>query len=77
MKSIFDLTKREQRLVIVIVVLLVVVAFTKHLSDKRTQPLPATASAAEAATAARSTSTPASSPAIHATEEKPEPDDSR
>jgi hypothetical protein len=65
-KNIFDLTKREQRLVIVIVVALVAVALAKHLSDKRTQALPI-----------RSTSTPASSPTIHAEEEQPEPDDSR
>jgi predicted metal-binding membrane protein len=77
MKNIFDLTKREQRLVIVIVVALVVVAFAKHLSDKRIQLSPTTASSAEATAVARSTSTPASSPAIHAEEEKPEPDDSR
>jgi predicted metal-binding membrane protein len=77
MKNIFDLTKREQRVVVVIVVALVVVAFAKHLSDKRTQPLPPTVSSAEAAAEARSTSTPASLPAIHAEEEKPEPDDSR
>ena len=77
MKNIFDLTKPEQRLVVVIVVALVAVGFAKHLSDKKTEPLPATSSSAEAATAARSTSTPASSPAIGAEEEKPEPDDPR
>ncbi|HET9856425.1 MAG TPA: hypothetical protein VFP99_01200 [Chthoniobacterales bacterium] len=60
MKNIFDLTKREQRLVIVIVVALVALALAKHFSNKREQP----------------TSTPASSPTIHAEEEKPEPDDS-
>jgi hypothetical protein len=65
-RNIFDLTKREQRLVIVIVTALVAFAFAKHLSDKRAQPLPA-----------NSTSTPASSPTLHAEEEKPEPDDSR
>jgi hypothetical protein len=62
-KNIFDLTKREQRLVIVIVIALVAFAFAKHLSDRRAQPLRAT--------------TPASTPSIHAEEEKPEPDDLR
>jgi hypothetical protein len=66
MKNIFDLTKREQRLIIVIVLALVAVAFAKHLADKRTQPLPAT-----------STSTPANSPTIHAEEEQSDSEDSR
>jgi hypothetical protein len=66
MKNIFELTKREQRLVIVIVVALVAVAFAKHLSDQRAQPAPA-----------RSTTTPASSPSIHVEEEQPSSDDSR
>ncbi|MEY2544825.1 MAG: hypothetical protein QOE81_2286 [Verrucomicrobiota bacterium] len=69
MKNIFDLTKREQRLVIVIVVALVAVAFAKHLSDTRTRP--------ESARPARSTSPAKTSPTILAEEEKPEPDDSR
>ena len=77
MKNIFDLTKREQRLVIVIVAALVAVAFLKHLLENRSHPPHATASSAESATAAKSTSTPASSPTIHVEEEKPEPDDSR
>jgi hypothetical protein len=63
MKNIFDLTKREQRLVIVIVVALVAVAFAKHSLEKKSQPLP--------------TSTPASSPTIHTGEEQPESEDSR
>jgi predicted metal-binding membrane protein len=66
MKDIFDLTRREQRLVIVIVVALVALAWAKHLANNRAQPLPAT-----------SISTPASSPAIHAEEEQPDSDDSR
>jgi hypothetical protein len=66
MKNIFDLTKREQRLIILIVAGLVALAFAKHLSDKRAQSLPV-----------ESTSTPASSPTIHAEEEQPEPDNSR
>jgi hypothetical protein len=65
-KNIFDLTKREQRLVILIVVALVAVALAKHLSDKRALPLPAT-----------STSSPASSPTIHTEDEQPDSDDSR
>ena len=77
MKNIFDLTKREQRLVIVIVVALVAVAFAKHLFENRSHPVPATASSAESAPAAKSTSPAKTSPTIHPEEERPEPDDSR
>ncbi|HXP34695.1 MAG TPA: hypothetical protein VN827_04030 [Chthoniobacterales bacterium] len=77
MKNIFDLTKREQRLVIVIVVALVAVALAKHLSDKRAQPLPARHGTSPSDWRTRSTSTPASSPTIHAEEEQPDSDDSR
>jgi hypothetical protein len=63
MKNIFDLTKREQRLVIVIVVALVAIAFAKHSLEKKSQSLP--------------TSTPASSPTIHTEEEQPDSEDSR
>ncbi|HWY50147.1 MAG TPA: hypothetical protein VNW72_01565 [Chthoniobacterales bacterium] len=77
MKNVFDLTKREQRLVIVIVVALVAVAFAKHLLENRSRPAPATAPSAEAAPAARPTSSPASSPTIQAEEEQSEPDNSR
>jgi hypothetical protein len=38
MRNIFELTKREQRIVIVIVTLLVAFAFAKHLWQKATQP---------------------------------------
>jgi hypothetical protein len=65
-KNIFDLTKREQRLVIVIVIAVVAMAFAKHFFEKRSHPLPAT-----------STSPPASSPTIHAEEEQPDSNDSR
>ena len=66
MKNIFDLTKREQRLVIVIVTALVAATLAKHFWENRSQPLPAS-----------STSTPTSSPSVHAEEEQPDPDDSR
>jgi hypothetical protein len=41
MKNIFDLTKREQRLVIVIVTALVAATLAKHFWENRSQPLPA------------------------------------
>jgi hypothetical protein len=66
MKNIFDLTKREQRVVIVIVLALVAVAFAKHFWRNKAQPRPPT-----------SFPPPASSPTIHAEEEKLKPDDSR
>jgi len=66
MKNIFDLTKREQRLVIVIVTALVAATLAKHFWENRSQPLPAS-----------STSTPTNSPSIHAEEEQADPDDSR
>ena len=77
MKNILDLTKREQRLVIVIVAALVALAFAKHLFENRSHPVPATASSAESATAAKSTSPAKTSPTIHPEEERPEPDESR
>ncbi len=57
MKNIFDLTKREQRLVIMIVAALVTAALAKHFWENRAQLPPARASSAKAATAAGSTST--------------------
>jgi predicted metal-binding membrane protein len=66
MRNIFDLTKREQRIVILIVVALVALAFAKHLLENKPQPPPV-----------RSTSAPTPSPTIHADEEQPESDDSR
>jgi hypothetical protein len=57
-KNIFDLTKREQRLVIVIIVALVAVAFAKHLVENRSRPIPATA-----------TSPAKTSPTIHPDED--------
>jgi len=74
MKNIFDLTKREQRLVIMIVAALVTAALAKHFWENQA---PTRASSAKAATAAGSTSTPTPFPTIHAEEERPEPDDSR
>jgi hypothetical protein len=65
-RNIFDLTKREQRLVIVIVIALVAVALAKHSLEKKSQPAPI-----------RSTSTPGISPAIHPEDEQPTSDDSR
>jgi len=65
-KNIFDLTKREQRLVIIIVAALVAVAFAKHLLENKSQP-----------PHPRSTSTPAASPATQPEEERSESDDSR
>jgi len=47
MKNIFDLTKREQRLVIVIVVTLVAVAFGKHLFEATSNPARTSAPAPE------------------------------
>jgi len=66
MRNIFDLTKGEQRIVILILAALVAFALSKHFLENRSQPPPAT-----------SASTPTTSPAIHAEEERPEPDDSR
>jgi hypothetical protein len=40
MKNIFDLTKREQRLVIVIVAALVAIAFAKHWIESASNPPP-------------------------------------
>jgi len=66
MKSILELTKREQRIVIVIVAALVAIAFAKHLLENRSRPLPA-----------ESAPTPTSSPTVHSEEEQPDSDDSR
>src|SRR5947209_20324404 len=77
MKNIFDLTKREQRLVIMIVAALVTAALTKHFWENRAQLPPARASSAKAATAAGWTCTPTPFPTIQAEEERPEPHDSR
>jgi len=66
MKSIFELTKREQRIVIVIVAALVAIAFAKHLLENRSRPLPT-----------ESAPTPTSSPTVHSEEEQPDSDDSR
>jgi len=66
MRNIFNLTKREQRIVILIVVALVVFAFAKHLRENKASPLPP-----------RSTSMPTPSPMIHPEEEQSAPDDSR
>jgi hypothetical protein len=61
MRNIFELSKREQRVIVVIVTVLVATAFAKHYWEKREQPLPI-----------KPTSTPASSPPVHR-----EDDDSR
>ena len=77
MKNIFDLTKREQRLVIVIVVTLLAVTFAKHFWQNKAQPVPARHRTSPSDGRTRSTSTPASSPTIHPDEEQPDSDDSR
>src|SRR5438046_10521910 len=59
MKSIFELTKREQRIVIVIVAALVAIAFAKHLMENRSRPLPAAAAP-----------TPTSSPTVRSEERR-------
>ncbi|HEV3393367.1 MAG TPA: hypothetical protein VG103_07655 [Chthoniobacterales bacterium] len=41
MRNIFELTKREQRIVIVIVAALVLFALAKHLWQTKPQPVPA------------------------------------
>jgi predicted metal-binding membrane protein len=41
MRNIFELTKREQRIVILMVVILVALAFVKHLWQTKSQPVPA------------------------------------
>src|SRR5947207_9124160 len=66
MKSILELTKREQRIVIVIVAALVAIAFAKNLPEHRARPLPA-----------EYTPRPTSSPTVHSEEEQPDSDDSR
>ena len=66
MRNIFELTKREQRIVIVIVALLVAIAFAKHFWQTKSQPVPA-----------RSKPTPEISPTEHSREQEPESDDSR
>jgi hypothetical protein len=77
MKNIFDLTKREQRLVIVIVTALVAATLAKHFWENRSQPLPTRHRTSPSDWRTSSTSTPTSSPSIHAEEEQPDPDDSR
>ena len=57
MRNIFELSKREQRVVIVIVTALVAIAFAKHHLEKKSQSL-----------LIKSSSTPGSSPRIHADE---------
>jgi predicted metal-binding membrane protein len=55
MKNIFDLTKREQRLVIVIVAALVAVAFAKHWIEATSNPARTSAPAQEQRTSTTST----------------------
>lgn len=45
MRNIFELTKREQRIVIAIVAALVAFAFAKHLLQKHPDPVPSTPAA--------------------------------
>jgi len=65
-RNIFDLTKREQRIVILIVVALVAFAFAKHWWERKSQMPPT-----------RATSPPTPAPTRHAEEEQAESDDSR
>jgi len=64
MRNIFELTKREQRIVILIVVVLVVFAFAKHFWQNKSSLAPV-----------KSASTPAASPSVHAPTDQS--DDSR
>jgi hypothetical protein len=70
MRRIFELTKREQRIIILIVIALAVVAFAKHWFEIKSSPA-RRASSAEP-TAAKSTP----SPTVYPREEN-ETDDSR
>jgi hypothetical protein len=65
MRNIFELSKREQRVVIFIVVVLVAAAFTQHFLQTKAQP-PRT----------RSTSSPTAAPAVRS-ETESDADDSR
>jgi hypothetical protein len=64
-KDLFRLTRGEQRVVIFIVVIVVVAAFTQHLLQIKSKPLPL-----------RSTSSPTATPTVRP-EAEPEGDDSR
>jgi hypothetical protein len=64
MRNIFQLTKREQRVVIVIVTTLVAFAFAKHYWQNKPQPPPI-----------KSISTPVASPSVHSPTDQS--DDSR
>lgn len=63
MRNIFELTKREQRIVILIIAALVAFAFGKHLWQNQPKPVPAT------------TSTPPASQTSPPVKEEPESDD--
>jgi predicted metal-binding membrane protein len=52
MRNIFELTKREQRIVVVIVMVLVAFAFAKHFWQRTTQPAWTKLKPAPAATSA-------------------------
>jgi predicted metal-binding membrane protein len=66
MRNIFELTKREQRIVIAVVMALVVFTFAKHLLQKQPEPVPST-----------TTSTPAASPTLPPSKDESESDDQR
>jgi hypothetical protein len=66
MRNIFELTKREQRIVIAFVMALVVFAFAKHLLQKQPEPIPATTKL-----------TPAASPTLPPSIDESESDDQR
>ena len=66
MKGIFELTRREQRIVILIVVVLVAIAFAKHLMETRPR-----------LSSEGAISTPKVSPTVHSEDEGREQNDSR
>ncbi len=65
MKRVFELTKREQRLVIVIVATLVAIAFAKHWLETKSNP------------PVVQKSFPTASPTVHPEEEERDSDDER
>jgi hypothetical protein len=75
MRNIFELTKREQRIVIVIIVALVAFAFGKHYLRTKSRPLRERVSSAKEATEAKPTSSPIASPTTRPQDEQSDEDD--
>jgi hypothetical protein len=65
MKQVFELTKREQRVVILVMVALVTIAFVKHWLQTKSIPAPQ-----------RSTAFPTASPALHHVQDEADSDNS-